>query len=73
MEDVVRNTLGSMYAGKGISLVLIFEEMLTNLPIGGADTVSSLLHMLHLYHLLISIIIDGLRLMHIFPCYGLIS
>ena len=44
MEDVVRNTLGSMYAGKGISLVLLFEKMLTNLPIGGADTVSSLLY-----------------------------
>ena len=72
MEDVVRNTLGSMYAGKGTLSVLLSEKMLTKLPIGGADTVSSLLHMLHLYHLLISIIIDGLRLMHIFPGYGLI-
>ena len=42
MEDVVRNTLGSMYAGKGIFCVLLPEKLLTKLPTGGADTVSSL-------------------------------
>ena len=44
MEDVVRNTLGSMYAGKGTLSVLLSEKMLTKLPTGGADTVSSLLY-----------------------------